>query len=139
VLGVGSKPQCIGRRALHLQCRCRLEAERRLAQCFVQPAVGKHDAATAQDAAPALAAAFAADAADLEDIGKVAGKCQGEREIDRLRTVVGERDPFAQRPVAQIDRAPDVDGVLEEDDPVILVEIRVREIDMEAEVVVPDR
>ena len=75
----------------------------------------------------------------FEDIGKVAGKCQGEREIDRLRTVVGERDPFTQRPVAQIDRAPDVDGVLEEDDPVILVEIRVREIDMEAEVVVPDR
>jgi hypothetical protein len=57
-----------------------------------------------------LAAALAADAADLE-YRQSRWRMPGEREIDRLRTVVGERDPFAQRPVAQIDRAPDVDGV----------------------------
>ena len=49
----------------------------------------------------------------------------------RLRAVVGERNPLAQGAVAQIDRARDVDGVLEEHDPVVGVDVRVGEIDVE--------
>src|SRR5437763_11324700 len=41
-----------------------------------------------------LPALLAADAAHLEDVREVAGKCQRQRQMDLLRAVVGERDPF---------------------------------------------
>ena len=82
---------------------------------------------------------LAADAAHLEDVGKVAGKRQRQRQMDLLRAVVGECDPLAQRAIAQVDRSRDVDGVLEKDNPFVLVDVRIGEIDVEVEVVVPDR
>jgi hypothetical protein len=52
--------------------------------------------------------------------------------------VVGERDALAQGAVAQVDRSTDVHGILEEDDPIVLVDVCIGQIDVKTEVVVPD-
>ena len=56
-----------------------------------------------------------------------------------VRAVVGERDALAQGAVAQIDRARDMHGVLQQDDPAVGVDVGVGEIDVVVEIVVLDR
>ena len=91
----------------------RLEAQRRPPHGVVEPAVAERDAAGAHDAGPAPGrAARGATPRTSKMSAKSLAKASDSAEIDRLRAVVGERDPLAQGAVAQIDRAGDMDGVL---------------------------
>src|SRR5262249_18373586 len=81
---------------------------------------------------------LAANAADLEDIGKVAGEGERQRQLNLLRAVIGKCDPLAQGPVAQVDRPPDVHRVFEKNDAIACVNVGIGQIDIEAQIVVPD-
>ena len=113
----------------------RLETQAGPANETVETAIGEQNAALSGQLGPALAASLPADPPDLENIGKIAGKGERQRDVDVVGAVIGKAHPLPQRTPVKIDRPGDVDGILGEPQLPLPIDVGIGEIDGKTEIV----